>query len=88
MPFSKNDKNINRNGRVKGVPNTKTKELKFMLNFLFSENIDFILDNLDELTLKERLQLQNSLLPYVIPVQKELETMEDGIARLRMEMNI
>lgn len=88
MPFSKNDKNINRDGRVKGVPNTKTKELKFMLNFLFSENIDFILDNLDELTLKERLQLQNSLLPYVIPVQKELETMEDGIARLRMEMNI
>ena len=59
-----------------------------MLNFLFSENIDFILDNLDELTLKERLQLQNSLLPYVIPVQKELETMEEGIARLRMEMNI
>jgi tRNA A37 threonylcarbamoyladenosine dehydratase len=88
MPFSKNDKNINRDGRVKGVPNTKTKELKFMLNFLFSENIDFILDNLDELTLKERLQLQNSLLPYVIPVQKELETMEEGIARLRMEMNI
>ena len=88
MPFSKNDKNINRDGRVKGVPNTKTKELKFMLNFLFSENIDFILDNLDELTLKERLQLQNSLLPYVIPGQKELETMEDGIARLRMEMNI
>jgi hypothetical protein len=88
MPFSKNDKNINRDGRAKGVPNTKTKELKFMLNFLFSENIDFILDNLDELTLKERLQLQNSLLPYVIPVQKELETMEDGIARLRMEMNI
>jgi hypothetical protein len=88
MPFSKNDKNINRDGRVKGVPNTKTKELKFMLNFLFSENIDFILDNLDELTLKERLQLQNSLLPYVIPVQKELETMEEGIAQLRMEMNI
>lgn len=86
MPFSKNDKNINRDGRAKGIPNTKTKELKFMLNFLFSDNLDFILDNLEDLTMKERLQLQTTLLPYVIPVQKELETMEEGIERLRMEL--
>ena len=59
-----------------------------MLNFLFSDNLEFILDNLEDLTMKERLQLQTNLLPYVIPVQKELETMEEGIARLRMEMKI
>jgi hypothetical protein len=82
MPFVKNDKNINRDGRAKGVPNTKTTELKFMLNVLFSDNLDFILDNLEDLTMKERLQLQTTLLPYVIPVQKELETLEEFAQRI------
>ena len=87
MPFSKNDKNINRNGREKGKPNTKTTELKFMLNILFSDNLDFLLDNLEDLTMKERLQLQSNLLPYVIPVQKELETLEEFIERINQNKN-
>lgn len=82
MPFTKNDKNINRDGRAKGIPNTKTTALKFMLNVLFSDNLDFLLDNLEDLTMKERLQLQTTLLPYVIPVQKELETLEEFTQRI------
>lgn len=71
MPFEKNDKNINTKGRTKGVPNKTTHEMKTLLLSVFQNNLDEILSKQDELTLNERLALNKTLLPYIIPSVKQ-----------------
>jgi hypothetical protein len=88
MPFTKNDTNINRKGRPKGAPTTKTKELKFLIACLFSLNLEEIIEYEKDLNITQRLNLNKTLLPYVLPIMKEDETMEEGIARIRSEMGI
>ena len=39
MPFTKNDKNINTQGRKKGVPNKTTAEVKTLLINVFENNL-------------------------------------------------
>ena len=39
MPFTKNDKNINTQGRKKGVPNKTTIEVKTLLINVFENNL-------------------------------------------------
>ena len=70
MPFTKQDKNINRNGRTKGTPNKNTKEIKELLSNLFSDNLEYIADYSADFTLNERLQLLKMLLPYVVTIPK------------------
>lgn len=67
MPFTSNDKNINRNGRKKGTPNKCTSSLREKLEDIQKENLDFILAQISNLTLKERLQLNRDLLPFIMP---------------------
>ena len=67
MPFEKNDKNINTKGRIKGVPNKTTSEIKTLLLSVFNDNLDEILNKQKELTLHERLTLNKTLLPYILP---------------------
>lgn len=67
MPFTSNDKNINRNGRKKGTPNKSTSSLREKLEQIQKENLDFILAQISNLTLKERLQLNRDLLPFIVP---------------------
>ena len=71
MPFEKNDKNINTKGRMKGVPNKTTSEIKTLLLSVFNDNLNEILSRQGELTLNERLALNKTLLPYIIPNVKQ-----------------
>lgn len=71
MPFEKNDKNINTKGRMKGVPNKTTSEIKTLLLSVFNDNLNEILLRQTELTLNERLALNKTLLPYIIPNVKQ-----------------
>jgi hypothetical protein len=70
MPFKKQDKNINRNGRTKGTPNKTTKEIKDLLRNLFSDNLEYIANYTTDFTTYDRLQLMKMLLPYVVSVEK------------------
>jgi hypothetical protein len=70
MPFVKNDKNINVKGRIKGVPNKTTAEIKTLLVSIFESNLQEIAKQSDKLTLNERLTLNRTLLQYVIPSVK------------------
>ena len=71
MPFEKNDKNINTKGRMKGVPNKTTSQIKILLLSVFNDNLNEILLRQTELTLNERLSLNKTLLPYIIPNVKQ-----------------
>lgn len=67
MPFKKQDKNINSSGRPKGALNRNTAEIKTLLLSVFNDNLDEILNKQKELTLHERLTLNKTLLPYILP---------------------
>lgn len=67
MPFTKNDKNININGRTPGALNKSTRELKEILQEIQLNNIDFIKTHINTLTMKERLQLNKDLLSFLLP---------------------
>ena len=70
MPFTKNDKNINTQGRKKGVPNKSTIEVKTLLINVFENNLSEIDKKQDKLTLNERIMLNRTLLSYVLPTIK------------------
>lgn len=70
MPFNADDKNINRNGRTKGVPNKTTSQIKTLLISVFNDNLEQIVTNQEKLSLQERLQLNKTLLPYILPLVK------------------
>ena len=70
MPFTKNDKNINTQGRKKGVPNKTTIEVKTLLINVFENNLSEINKQQNKLTLNERIMLNRTLLSYVLPTIK------------------
>jgi hypothetical protein len=67
MPFQKRDSKINRAGRTKGTPNKSTAKLRETIELIQAENLDYIQAHLRDLTLKERLQLNRDLLPFIAP---------------------
>jgi hypothetical protein len=67
MPFTKNDININYAGRKKGALNKTTITLREKVEKLHHENLDAILLQMSNLSLKERLQLNRDLLPFILP---------------------
>lgn len=67
MPFTSNDKNINYAGRKKGSLNKTTITLREKVEKLHHENLDAILVQMSNLTLKERIQLNRDLLPFILP---------------------
>ena len=76
MPFTKNDKNINTQGRKKGVPNKTTIEVKTLLINVFENNLSEIDKQQDKLTLNERIMLNRTLLSYVLPTIKHEQSSE------------
>ena len=76
MPFTKNDKNINSQGRKKGVPNKTTAEVKTLLINVFENNLREIDKQQDKLTLNERITLNKTLLAYILPTIKHEQVSE------------
>jgi hypothetical protein len=76
MPFLPNDENINRNGRKKGSLNKLTSNLRDTLETIQTENLAFILAHLDNLSLRERLQLNRDLLPFIVPKYTTISQMD------------
>ena len=67
MPFTKDDKRINRNGRTKGTPNKNTQELKQLLAQMLQGYLDELNTQSDQLTLKDKLNFSRYVLPYILP---------------------
>lgn len=67
MPFKTNDTNINTNGRAKGVKNKITSNTRSLLEGLFTSNLAVIIDKVDTFTIKERIQLNKDILPFILP---------------------
>ena len=67
MPFIKDDKRINRNGRTKGTPNKNTQELKQLLAQMLQGYLDELNTQSDKLTLRDKLNFSRYVLPYILP---------------------
>ena len=67
MPFTKDDKRINRNGRTKGTPNKNTQELKQLLAQMLQGYLDELNTQSDQLTLRDKLNFSRYVLPYILP---------------------
>ena len=66
MPFRKDDKRINRNGRPKQRTQTN-KELKQLLTQMLQGYLDELSTQSDQLTLRDKLNFSRYILPYILP---------------------
>lgn len=57
----------NPNGRPVGVPNKLTGDLREKIQSILNDNIDRVQDDLNSLDAKDRLQVIEKLLSYVLP---------------------
>lgn len=66
MPFEKEDSRINRTGRPpeRFVTN---KELKLLFKGMLYDNTNHLIDRLEDLTIRDRIQLQKILATHVLP---------------------
>ena len=91
MPFTKGDKNINREGRPKGKPNKSTDDLRYLVYKFVERNFDALqteflnLESKDKLLFIDRM-LKHILPPPVHPLEKlSDEDLDEIIERLRDE---
>ncbi len=54
-------------GRKAGTTNKTTNELRELINDIVSNEIDYIFENLNSLTLNERIEVTLKLLPFALP---------------------
>ena len=66
MPFTKDDKRINRNGRPKQRTQTN-KELKELLTQMLQGYLNELNTQSDQLTLRDKLNFSRYVLPYLLP---------------------
>ena len=71
MPLKKGQTG-NPNGRPKGTPNKVTSDLKEWINALINRNLSGIEKDLKGLEPKERLQIFEKLMQYVVPRQQSI----------------
>lgn len=60
-------------GRSKGTPNKITGTLKEFISEIIDENRERIREDLEALEPKDRLQVLEKMMQYVIPKQKEMD---------------
>lgn len=60
-------------GRIKGTPNKVTGTLKEFISEIIDENRGRIREDLEALEPKDRLQVLEKMMQYVIPKQKEMD---------------
>tara|TARA_R100000951_G_scaffold109479_1_gene106639 strand:- start:2146 stop:2475 length:330 start_codon:yes stop_codon:yes gene_type:complete len=67
----------NPNGRPKGALNKSTNQVRDILTKAHANNFDLIMQQINELTLKERLQFNRDILPYIAPKLSNIAIKED-----------
>ena len=70
----------NLRGRPKGSVNKTTLELRDKLNNLHQKNYEYILNEIDNLTMRQRLQLNKDLLPYISPKLSAIEVTDNNMS--------
>ena len=70
----------NLKGRPKGSVNKTTLELRDKLNNLHEKNFEYILKEIDSLTMRQRLQLNKDLLPYISPKLSSIEVTDNNMS--------
>jgi len=66
MPFESGESG-NPNGRPRGSQNKDVKSLREKINFLLEDRFDKIIEDLDDLKPKERIDVYVKLLEYSLP---------------------
>jgi len=66
MPFIKDDKRINRNGRPKQRTQTN-KELKELLSQMLVGYLDELNTQSEQLTLRDKITFSRYILPFILP---------------------
>lgn len=66
MAFKPNDSRINRQGRPRETK-YNNKDLKQLFRKIIEQNTEHITEHLNELTLRDRVNLLKILTPYVLP---------------------
>jgi len=70
----------NLKGRPKGSVNKTTLELRDKLNNLHEKNFEYILKEIDSLTMRQRLQLNKDILPYISPKLSSIEVTDNKMS--------
>ncbi len=70
----------NLKGRPKGSVNKTTLELRDKLNNLHQKNFEYILKEIDSLTMRQRLQLNKDILPYISPKLSSIEVTDNNLS--------
>jgi len=73
MPFTKNDKNINRNGRKSGSTNKTTHEIRKKYLELIENNFEQLETDLQTLKASERVKAIIELSKFILPTLKATE---------------
>ena len=88
MPFTKDDKRINRNGRPKQRTQTN-KELKELLTQMLKGYLDELNTQSDQLTLRDKLNFSRYVLPYILPKLNNVTLTENQNSQFApVEINI
>ena len=66
-------KNAKYGGRKIGTPNKVSQELKEVLSEYSLSEFQFLIENIESLSLANRVLLFTKILPYVLPKQLEVE---------------
>jgi len=67
MPFTKGDKNINRQGRPAGKPNKSTDDLRDMVYKFLEKNFATIQAEFNSMESKDKLLFMDRMLRHVLP---------------------
>ena len=73
MPFTKNDKNINRSGRKNGSTNKTTHEIRTKYLQLIENNFEQLESDLQTLKASERVKAIIELSKFILPTLKATE---------------
>ena len=69
----------NPKGRPKGALNKSTLSVRDLLSKAHAQNFDAIVQQIDEMSLKERLQFNRDILPYIAPKLSNVQIQEDAM---------
>ena len=88
MPFIKDDKRINRNGRPKQRTQTN-KELKELLSQMLVGYLDELNTQSEQLTLRDKITFSRYILPFILPKLNNVTLNEnDNTQFAPVEINI